>query len=79
MARTGKVYSSGRCPTDDDKAVMAANAFMAHHHDYIPQQQNFQIMTEYIAEHRLDLREVKTYERASEDLKKTGKLNLYGK
>ena len=79
VVRTGQAYRSGHCPTNDEKAVQAANEFMARHHEYIPEEQNSHLLTEYVASNNLDPREEKSYERAYRDLKKTGQLRLYVK
>jgi len=68
-----------RCPTQEDKGVAAANKFMAHHKDFIPEAANSKVLVAYLGEHKLDPREEKSYERAYEDLKKAGQLDLYRK
>lgn len=75
----GRVLSSGRCPTDEDKGLIAANEFMAHHKDYIRCPANSQLMVAYLETHKLDPREQKSYERGYKDLKKDGQLQLYAK
>jgi hypothetical protein len=76
---TGRTISSGRCATDDDKALEAANTFMSRHTDFIKGQANSQVLTAYLATHKLDPREEKSYERAYRDLKKSGQLQLYAR
>jgi hypothetical protein len=76
---TGDVYSSGRCPTEEQIAVEAANTFMARHRDYIANQTNSKFITDYLDSHRLDPRREKSYEVAYKGLKKTGKLVLYAR
>jgi len=73
----GHVISSGYCPSEQDNAVAAANEFMAHHKEYVPCPENSQAITNYVQQNRLDPRERKTYERAFNDLKKAGQLQLY--
>ena len=75
----GHVLSSGHCPSDEDKAVEAANLFMSKHKEYIPGANNSQLITNYLDSHRLDPREEKSYETAFKDLKKEGKLELYAR
>ena len=65
------------CPTDEDKGLQAANAFMARHKDYIREPSNSKTLVAYLDTHRLDPREEKSYERAYTDLKKSGELDLY--
>jgi hypothetical protein len=77
--RDGALLDSGRCPTDEDKGVMAANEFMAHHKDYIKEPANSNVVVAYLEEHKLDPREEKSYEHAYTDLKKSGQLDLYKK
>jgi hypothetical protein len=69
--------SSGTCPTDEQKGVVAANEFMAHHKEFIREPANSQVMVAYLEAHKLDPREEKSYERAYKDLKKSGQLELY--
>jgi hypothetical protein len=76
---TGVITARGKCPTDDDKGVTAANLFMAKHKDYIPEQANSEVLTAYVQTHNLDPREEKSYERGYKDLKKTGQLHLYAR
>jgi hypothetical protein len=75
----GRTMASGYCPTQEDKAVTTANEFVAHHKDYKPCVANSQVMTSYIDSRRLDPREKKTYERAYNEMKRTGQLELYAK
>lgn len=75
----GRELSSGHCPNDQDKALEAANIFMAKHRDYKPDPANSKAMTDYLTEHRLDPREVKSYERAYKELRRSKQLQLYAK
>jgi hypothetical protein len=73
----GHTITTGHCPTQTEKAVVAANEFIAHHKDYIPCSSNSEAMTSYLQEHNLDPRERESYERAFRDLKKANQLKLY--
>lgn len=75
----GRTISSGHCPSDEDKAVEAANTFMSRHHEYVPGPVNSEVMVAYIDTNKLDPREEKSYERAYKGLKAAGKLQLYAK
>jgi hypothetical protein len=75
--RDGVITAQGHCSTEEDKQTIAANEFMAHHKDYKQGPANNQAMTAYIDTHKLDPREKKSYERAYDDLKKAGQLDLY--
>ena len=75
----GHVLSSGHCPSDEDKAVAAANEFMARHSDYKPCPENSEALITYIEKNNLDPRNEKSYERAYSELKKNGGLELYSK
>jgi len=76
---TGVVTQRGRCPTDEDKQLEAANTFMSKHRDYIPEPNNSTILVAYLDTHKLDPREERSYEHAYKDLKKGGQLNLYAR
>ena len=76
---TGQAYNSGTCPTNEEKSVQAANKFMSHHKEFIPEPANSNVLVAYLEAHKLDPREEKSYERAYKDLKKSGKLDLYAK
>lgn len=71
--------SSGHCPSDSERAVEAANLFMAHHKEYIRNQDNSQNIVAYLDTKKLNPTEQKSYERAYSDLRKSGKLELYSK
>lgn len=71
------VAASGQCPTDESKALTAANTFMSRHKDFIKNKANSEAITAYLDSHNLDPREEKSYERAFKDLKKAGQLQLY--
>jgi hypothetical protein len=73
----GHTISTGHCPSDADKAGIAAAEFTAHHKDYIKGPSNSQAMISYVRQHELDPRQEKSYERAYKDLKKSGQLELY--
>ena len=75
----GHTISSGHCPSDEDKAEVAANEFAAHHKEFIRGPANAEAMVSYIQSHNLDPRERKSYERAFSDLKKAGQISLYSK
>lgn len=75
----GALLDSGHCLTDEDKGVIAANEFMAHHKEFIQGPKNSQALVAYLDTHNLDPRKEKSYERAYRDLKTTGKLQLYSK
>jgi hypothetical protein len=75
----GHELSSGYCPNDEDKALAAANTFMAKHKDYKPKPANSKALVTYFDVHNLDPREEKSYERAYRELKKNGQLDLYAK
>jgi hypothetical protein len=75
----GTLLDSGRCLTDEDKGVIAANEFMAHHKDFIKGQPNSEALVAYLDTHNLDPRLEKSYERAYKDLKKAGQLQLYSR
>jgi hypothetical protein len=69
----------GRCLSDDDKIAEAKGDFLAKHRDFIRNYANAERMTAYLQQNRLDPRERKSYERAYEELKKAGQLELYAK
>ena len=73
------LLDSGRCPTDEEKGVIAANEFMGRHKDFIREQANSKVLVAYLGDHKLDPRDEKSYERAYKDLKKAGQLDLYKK
>jgi hypothetical protein len=75
----GHTISSGRCETDGDRAVAAANVFMSHHKEFIPGPANSQVLVAYLETNKLDPRQEKSYERAYKDLKHSGQLDLYKK
>lgn len=75
----GHVLSSGHCPSDEEKALVAASEFMSRHKDFKAGDANSQAMTKYIQTNNLDPREEKSFERAYKALKKTGQLDLYAK
>jgi hypothetical protein len=75
----GHKLSSGHCPSNDEKALAAANEFMARHTDFKPGPANSQAITAYLETHKLDPREEKSYERAYKELKNTSQLDLYAK
>ena len=77
--RDGVITAQGHCLSEADKQAVAASKFMAHHKDYKQGPANNQAMTAYIDSHKLDPREEKTYERAYNDMKKTGQLDLYAR
>jgi hypothetical protein len=73
----GHTISTGPCPSDADKAGIAAAEFTAHHKDYIKETSNSEAMITYLQHHDLDPRNEKSYEHAYKDLKKSGQLELY--
>jgi len=73
----GTVFSSGHCPSEEDRVAEVANEFAAGHKDFKRNPANAQAVIAYIAVHNLDPRERKSYERAYKDLKKSGQLELY--
>jgi hypothetical protein len=73
----GHTLATGHCPSQNEKAVIAANEFMAHHKDYIPCEENSSVMTSYIQHRNLDPREKKSYEEAFKELKRENQLKLY--
>ena len=72
----GQLLSAGHCPSNDEKAATAANAFVTRHKDFVRSQQNSEILTAYCDTHNLDPRDEKSYERAYKDLRKSKKLAL---
>jgi hypothetical protein len=75
----GWTIEGDRCLTNEDKGVIAANEFMSHHKEFIPEPANSKVLVAYLEDHKLDPREEKSYERAYKDLKKSGQLELYAK
>jgi hypothetical protein len=73
----GQNLATGHCPNQDEKAVIAANEFMAHHKNYVPCEENSSAITAYIEDHNLDPRRKKSYEQAFKELMKDNQLKLY--
>jgi len=73
----GAIFSSGHCPSEEDRVAEVANEFAASHKDFKRGPANAQAVITYIEAHNLDPRERRSYERAYKDLKKSGQLELY--
>lgn len=71
--------TSGHCPSEAEKLEIAENEFMAHHKELMHNSANHQAIDGYIEAHNLDPHEKKSYERAYNDLKKTGQLERYAR
>lgn len=73
----GHTLATGHCPNQNEKAIIAANEFIAHHKNYVPCAENSSVMISYVEAHNLDPREEKSYEKAFRELKKANQLKLY--
>jgi hypothetical protein len=68
-----------RCSSDAGKVLAAANDFAAHHKDFMLSPNNVRCVASYIEANQLDPRARKSYEKAYNDLRKEGQLELYSK
>lgn len=75
----GRTIASGYCPTFNQQISEAVNSVTTRHRDYMPVQANSDAMAKYVTDHRFDPRQQKSWERAYNDLRKQGALQLYAR
>lgn len=68
------VLFSGRCLSDKEKELAAEDNFVAHHQEFVTNDNNSELLRAYIRKYGLDPQKRRSYERAYRALRTTGEL-----